>query len=266
VTDFIYTLQHLLDLVFYPIGLFSPFVGLFIASFITGIVMLLLFKLTSNQQKIRAVKQQISARFLAIRMYKDSIPTIAKLIFELMVLNLGYLRFAIVPLLVIILPVILIMSNLNERYGIDAANEGDQFSVFIRGEAAADFLLEVGAGVQVSAGPVFAPDLQEKSWRLKIIDATDSFLTVSDGRQEDRISIVTSENAGRITPFLGEQTIGDALLYPAGKISIERVTVELEYPSRLIAVGGWDLHWLIIFLIVSILGGYSLKGLFNVQI
>ena len=42
--------------------------------------------------------------------------------------------------------------------------------------------------------------------------------------------------------------------------------VEIRYPAASIDLGGWDYHWLVWFLVISILAGYLLKGWFKVTI
>jgi hypothetical protein len=42
--------------------------------------------------------------------------------------------------------------------------------------------------------------------------------------------------------------------------------VSISYPAAEIETGSWRLHWLIWFLVISIIAGYGLKGLFGVKI
>ena len=42
--------------------------------------------------------------------------------------------------------------------------------------------------------------------------------------------------------------------------------IHVNYPRRELSLWGWKIHWLVVFLVVSIISGYSLKGVFKVQI
>jgi hypothetical protein len=42
--------------------------------------------------------------------------------------------------------------------------------------------------------------------------------------------------------------------------------VEIRYPAASIGLAGWDFHWLVWFLVISIAAGYLLKGWFGVTI
>jgi hypothetical protein len=42
--------------------------------------------------------------------------------------------------------------------------------------------------------------------------------------------------------------------------------IEVKYPSRVIKVLGWELHWILVFFIFSTIFSFALKGFFRVEI
>ena len=59
------------------------------------------------------------------------------------------------------------------------------------------------------------------------------------------------------------------LLYPGQapipqQSSIEEINVKL--PPQTVSMFGWDINWLVFFFIASLVAGYSLKGVFKVEV
>jgi hypothetical protein len=61
----------------------------------------------------------------------------------------------------------------------------------------------------------------------------------------------------------------DILLNP-GEMPIAKDSsvkqIKIDYPSRSIEIFGWNLHWLIVFFVLSIVFGFAFKGLFKVEV
>ncbi|MBM4076329.1 MAG: hypothetical protein FJ267_11900, partial [Planctomycetes bacterium] len=60
-------------LVLSPIGMMPEILGAVVVSVVTGIVLLLAFKYTSNQRSIKRVRSDIKAQLLALSLFKESI-------------------------------------------------------------------------------------------------------------------------------------------------------------------------------------------------
>ena len=65
-------LGSLFDLLFLPFRSLNPWAGMIFISLLTGLLMLLIYRWTSNQAGIRRVKDKIKAHLLELRLYKDN--------------------------------------------------------------------------------------------------------------------------------------------------------------------------------------------------
>ena len=77
-TTFLTLVNQLFDLIFFPFRSLNPMVGLTVVSFLTGILMVLVFRTTSNQAGIKQVKERIKAHLLAIRLFQDQLDVVLR--------------------------------------------------------------------------------------------------------------------------------------------------------------------------------------------
>ncbi len=60
-----------------------------------------------------------------------------------------------------------------------------------------------------------------------------------------------------------------ALLYPGEPLLTppdEIATIEVQYPPLILMLFGWPVHWLVIFLVLSLLTGFAFKRMLGVEI
>ena len=100
-----------------PFGSLHPLWGLMWISALAGILMILVFKWTSNQQAISELRRKMGSRALGMLLYLESPPTVLKLALGLITDNFIYLWHLLKPMLVIAVPFILIAAQLDARYG-----------------------------------------------------------------------------------------------------------------------------------------------------
>ena len=118
-------LNFLFEAVFYPFQSFPPIWGLFFISVLTGVLMLLVFKRISNQEGIRRIKNRIKAHLLEMRLYKDDIRLSFRVMGALLIDNFKYLTFALRPMLVLMIPVLLILIHTGTRYAQRPLQNGE---------------------------------------------------------------------------------------------------------------------------------------------
>ena len=66
-------ITNLFELLCSPFAELDPWWGLSALSVLTGVVMLVIFRFTSNQGGIRSAKNRIKAFFLEVRLYNDDL-------------------------------------------------------------------------------------------------------------------------------------------------------------------------------------------------
>lgn len=122
-------INRFFDLLWAPFSKTPCYIDFIIISAISALIFLVIFKKTSNQDMIRHYKRIIMAHILEIRLYKDQPALTIRIIFNILKNNLIYLRYSLIPIL-IILPFVLIISvQLNNRYGYLPLKKGNSFII-----------------------------------------------------------------------------------------------------------------------------------------
>ena len=109
-------MNTLFDLLLKPFESLHPLWGLMWISALSGILMILVFKKTSNQQAISLLRRKMGSRALGMLLFLESPLTVIKLAFKLIIDNFIYLWHLLKPMLIITVPFIIIAAQLDARY------------------------------------------------------------------------------------------------------------------------------------------------------
>lgn len=268
-------LNGLFNVLFWPFRSMSPWLGMVFISLLTSFLMLFIFRHTSNQAGIRREKNRIKAHLLELRLFKDNMGVQIKAQGRILLANLRYIGHNSKPMLVMIIPVMLILIQLEQRYGSSPLVPGDAALVkvklakgYIPTEVAAE--LESTPGVVIETPPLRIDDEGEIDWRIRAGAPGPGRLTLSLGGEKFAKTVVVG---GRPTTPLSVLRTGrgliEKILYP-GEPSLPSKgavkAIEVRYPSALMSFFGIRLHWLIVYFILSIAFGFAFKGVFKVEI
>ena len=263
------------DLLFIPFDNMSPWVGMVIVSFLTGLLMLVIFRYTSNQAGIKKVKNKIKAHLLELRLYKDSLGISMKAQGNILLANLKYITHSFKPLLIMIVPVVLILIQLNFWFGYESLKPGEQTLLKVKLEAGynplqTDVALEPDEDIVVETPPLRIEEYGEVNWRISTRQSGIHHVDVVIGGNKITKTISTnSKPLSKLSPIKRKKKFTDELFYPveapiAKDIPVK--SVEVLYPSKSMNLFGLNIHWLIAYFILSIIFGFSFKGLFKVEI
>ncbi|MEZ5064322.1 MAG: hypothetical protein R3B81_06275 [bacterium] len=275
-------LTRLFDLVFAPLASVPPFVSLAILSLLVAMGMLWVFKRTSNQTAIAAAKDRITAGVFEIRLFNDDLVQIFRAQGGILRHNLTYFGLSLVPLAWMILPFVLLMAQLQFRYGFDGFHVGDEplLTVELKPDWRADLPqvdegarppaeLETPAGVTSETPAVWLPAKNELAWRLAPEREGSYEVAVKVGDQTYTKTLeVADGGVAKRSPLRHDGSILDALLYPMepslpdGPVKAIRLT----YPDATVWFLGWHWHWLIVFFVLSVVFAFALKDRFGVTI
>jgi len=145
-------MNALFDVLLYPFRTLHPLWGQMWISALTGLVMILIFKKTSNQQAISELRRKMGSRALGMLLYLESPRTVLKLAFGLVMDNFVYLWHLLKPMLVIAVPFVLVAAQLDARYGVQPPSSSRPSTAVIRWEEGIPGELE-----EPSAGTVVSP-------------------------------------------------------------------------------------------------------------
>lgn len=144
-----------------------------IVAAVMGVVMLIIFKYTSNQQAISRVRDNIKANMLALKLFKDSMAVTFQSQGRLFRGALMLLVHAIRPLLVMIVPVSLILAQLALWYQARPLLPGETAVITMKlsGQPNApwpeEYSLEPTSAVDVNVGPLRVLSKREICWTIQ---------------------------------------------------------------------------------------------------
>src|SRR5215471_2162070 len=86
-------------------------------SLVIGLLMVLLFGYTSDQKAIKVAKDQLKAHLLAVRLYQDQLHVVMGSYGKVLGGTGRYLRLAFMPLLYVIIPITILMVQVDRYLG-----------------------------------------------------------------------------------------------------------------------------------------------------
>jgi hypothetical protein len=264
------------DLALLPFQTLDPFWPLLLFSLLLGVFMLVVFRHTSDQKQIKETKDRIKAHVFEIRIFKDDVRILLSAQKNVVLYNLKYLRHFVRPMLVIIVPVTVVLLQLEGWFGYRPLKPGESTIVSMKtpmekGNELAKVTLEAEKGLTVETPPLRIPG-EEVDWRVRADEPGEHTLTLTIGEQVlQKKVVVSSEGAlARVAPgavmaglwgtFSNADPEAPLVHHATAQL------IEIEYPSRAINVLGWKLHWLLVFFVLSMISAFALKGFFKVEI
>jgi uncharacterized membrane protein (DUF106 family) len=250
----------------------SPLAIVIVVSLVVGLVMVVLFGYTSDQKAIGIAKDQLKAHLLAVRLYRDQIPVVMGSYGKILRGTGRYLKLAFKPLLYVIIPITLLIVQIDRYLGATPIPPNTPFLLTVHttgGDALSDATLGLPPEITMSAPPVHVPAENEIVWRLvgskegkyevKIaVDRQSAAKAVCVGGDLPRISTV------RLRGHFWERMFSSAEPALAEDSPIESISI--NYPDRNIEVAGYAMSWIWLFFILSMVAGFIFKELLGIKI
>jgi hypothetical protein len=242
-------------------------------SLVTGVLMLWIFGKVSDQETIHKVRDRIRGNLLGVRIFGDEIGLLFRLQGRILKDTALYLRYAFAPMLVMIVPVLLVLIQMNLRFAVRPLDPGERTTVKVsvrQGTPVDDGIaLEVPRGVVVETPGVSAPELGEVVWRVRAEKAGRYDLVVRAGGAAVTKELVVGNGWGPVSTLRTGRGILDMLLFP-GERPIEASqavrAVEVDYPPLVIKGFGFGINWMIFFFVASIVFGFLFKKPLGIEI
>lgn len=266
--------SYLFGLLIRPFESMSPLWTLTIYSLLIGILMLLIFRYTSDQQKIRDAKSKIRAYIFELSLFKNEIGIVLSAQKNIFIHNLKYIKYALKPMLFMVIPLVVILIQLESWYGHRPLRPDETAVVSLKlrevGDSIPDATLTTGEGVDVETPPLRIPEEREVDWRIRAQKPGTHELKFNvSGEDFIQKVMVSADDIAQTSPLVSASDVKSLLLNPALKPLPEGSLVErisIDYPANSIEIYKWHVHWLVVVFVLSIVFGFALKGLFRVEI
>ena len=250
----------------------SPLAIVVVLSLVVGLVMVVLFGYTSDQKAIGTAKDQLKAHLLAVRLYRDQIPVVMGSYGKILRGTGRYLKLAFKPLLYVIVPITLLMVQVDRYLGSIPIPTDAPFLLtahFAGSDPLNDVTLDLPPEITTTAPPVHVPASNEMVWRL---------VGSRDGKYEVRIVVANQSAAKAVCLGSGLPRISTVRLRgqfwrrmftsaePALPENSPIESIAINYPDRNIDVAGYGMNWIWLFFILSMVAGIVFKELLGIKI
>jgi uncharacterized membrane protein (DUF106 family) len=257
----------------------SPLAIVITVSLVVGLLMVVLFGYTSDQKAIGIAKDQLKAHLLAVRLFRDQIPVVMGSYGKILRGTGHYLKLAFKPLLYVIIPITLLIVQIDRYLGavpiptnapfLITVHLSDQYVSSLTADALDSVTLDLPPEIMMTAPPVHVPAENEIVWRLvgskegkyevKIAAAGQSVVkAVCVGSGLPRISTI------RLRGHFWERMFSSAEAALPENSPIESISI--NYPDRNIEIAGYGMNWIWLFFILSMVAGFIFKELLGIQI
>ncbi|MGE0815306.1 MAG: hypothetical protein AB7O28_13415 [Vicinamibacterales bacterium] len=230
------------------------------AALATALVVLGVMRYTSNQAALASVKRRIHASLLEMRLFNDDVRALVRAQGEVLAQNALYIGHSLVPLVVTAVPLAFAIAQLQAYYGYTGLRPNVETTITIELTSAlpAGTLPRLVAPTLDPAGPPrYFPSLRQVVWRVEPrAPGVHDVAIQMDGAAPVTKSLYVSpgDATARRSPFRDTGGLVSQLLYPseppldpAGPIA----AIRLDYPERTLAVAGFEMHWLILYVAAS---------------
>jgi uncharacterized membrane protein (DUF106 family) len=262
---------------FYAIKLSSlgfnlPAVLILLLSIVIGLLMVVVFRYTSDQKAIGVAKDRLKAHLLAVRLFQDQLSVVLKSYGRILRETGRYLRLAFRPLLFVVIPLVVLVVQVDRYMGSMPLRVGQAFLLTARA-ADADTLnemsLQLPEGLSASAPAVHVPAESEVVWRL--VAEKDGYYDVNVQASGQTLSkrVVVASGLPRLSSIRMRARFwerifisGESALPDGSRIQ----AIAVDYPARTIGFAGFEWNWIWLFFVLSLAAGFVFKSVLGIKI
>ncbi|MGD0793375.1 MAG: hypothetical protein ABR920_16530 [Terriglobales bacterium] len=258
----------------------SPLAIVVIVSLVVGLLMVVLFGYTSDQKAIGIAKDQLKAHLLAVRLYRDQIPVVMGSYGKILRGTGRYLKLAFKPLLYVIIPITLLMVQIDRYLGQNPLPVNAPFLLTVHLAAASagqttasdvlnDVALDLPPEISMTAPPVHIPAENEIVWRLAGSKEGEYEVKIAAAGQSAEKAVCVGSDLPRISTVRLRGQFWQRMFSSAESALPENSPIEsisINYPDRNIEIAGYGMNWIWLFFILSMVAGFIFKELLGIQI
>jgi hypothetical protein len=256
-----------------PAGIMPGWLSATAAAAVTGVLLLAVFKYTSNQRAILRVRNDINAHLLALKLFKDSARVSLKAQGRILLGAFRLFVLAVVPMLVMAVPVTLLLGQLALWYQARPLRVGEDAVIALKlnGDAATAWppvSLEPNDAVAVEVGPVRVRSQRTVCWNVKAREGGSHQLVFQVGGQPVAKELAVGDGFMRVSQQRPGWDWSEILLNPweePFRPDASVHSIEINYPRRSSWTSGTD-SWVIYWFVVSMVAALGFRRVMNVNV
>ena len=274
-------MRRFFDLVWAPFDRLPAWIGLLVLGVVFGILALIVMKYTTDAKRIDRFKGRYQGHILAIKLFRDSLTVVVGSLVKTLGWVGCYLGEQFKPMFVLLIPFMLLFAQMQMRLGYRPIELGRTVLVKVgvaadRAPAGMTVGIDLPAGVELAAKPVREPREHRVVVPVVAKAAGAHVLRFTCGGEtvEKTLHAGAMEGAPFVSP-VRSNSWWDRVLYPAEPsfaAGSAFTRVELAYPVRPLPCFGVDLSFgadwgmAVVFVVITIVVAFALKGVFGVTI
>jgi hypothetical protein len=253
------------DFAFEPLEGFPPLVSIAVWAILTALLVLLAYRLASNQTAIRRVKELLQAHLLEVRLFQDQPGVVWRAYAKLLRTALAYLGRSLMPLAVVAIPVTLLIVELEMRYDQRPLLRGETalVAVHLSDRAAVEGLsLDLPPQLEQTAPLVRIPAEMEVVAQIEPRAVGRLEIVVHAAGRAFSKEVVAGEGLPRVSRTRVRGGVLGWLLEPgeeplpdAGPVA----SIEVRYHDRPVTLGPLEVNWLVAYFVLTFAAGLALK-------
>jgi len=256
-----------------PIAFLPGWLSATLVAAATGILMLVIFKFTSNQRAIKRARDHIKVNLLALSLFKDSMAVSLRAQMRIVASALHLALLAVVPMLVMVVPMCLLLSQMGLWYQARPIKVGEEAVVTLRLAGTADsslppVQLESAPGLERTLGPVTVASQRALCWNLVPREAGYHRLVFDVDGQKIEKELAAGDGYMRVSLERPALDLSAVVLHPLerafGPHSPVR-SIEIEYPARSSWTSGTN-SWVIYWFIASMVAAFAFRKALKVNL
>jgi hypothetical protein len=241
-------------------------------SLVIGLVMVVVFRYTSDQKAIHVAKDRLKAHLLALRLFQDQIPVVLRSYGRIVLATGRYLRLAFKPLLFVIVPLTFLIVQLDRYLGSMPVEVGHPFLVKVRtdnSDALNEASLHLPDGLSTTAPAVHVPSESEVAWRLVAEKPGQYIVNVQAANQTLSKRVVVGAGLQRLSPVRLRGKFWERMFVSGEPALPENNPIEsigVQYPARDVAFVAFEWNWIWLFFVLSLAAGFLFKSILGIEI
>lgn len=269
------------DIMLTPLMTFPGLVGIIFLSVLSAVMVLTIFKYTSNQEKIRYHKKKISGNLIQIALYSHQIRVIAGSIISIAKHNLAYLGWTVPSLAALAIPLFIFTTQVHQRFGYAPIRQGQSFIVQVEldkthprysSQELEAIELKTSPGIVIETRRLRIPPRGEIFWRARLQqESKGQFIRLFSSGRDKAITrkVVNGRPELRFAPRQMKPTGWASLVnYAEDYLDAGSMikSIRVSYYSKTYPLLWWQVDVIILYFLLTLVSALLLKPFFNVSL